>query len=111
MVCYLQPENIIRPLKAAVGEDLLTAYGEGKVVKYRVEDDTYEIKLTWGATLFGKAETFDRVSDGMQDHGWFGSSWLLSLFYGSDKKNDSSQRSRSNSIASLSVRSQSAIDI
>merc|ERR1712038_802003 len=35
MVCYLQPKDIIKPLKAVVGDDVLTPYGNGQVIKYR----------------------------------------------------------------------------
>jgi len=107
MVCYLQPKDVLRPLKAAVTEDVLTLYGEGKVEKYRLEDDMYEIELHHGSKLFAKAEAFDRVSDGFEDQADFGMKWLLRfLFFGSG--NGESQRSRSNSIASVSVISQSS---
>ena len=118
MVCYLQPDSIVRPLKAAVGEDVLTAYGEGKVVRYRLSDNVYIIKLAgWGAMLYAKAETFDRVGDGMQDRdGRFGMSWLLRFFFsGSGSTKPESARSRSNSIVSLgrsaSGRSQSGMSL
>lgn len=108
---YLQPEAIVRPLKAAVGEEALTAYGEGTVEKYNSKEDTYTIKLKgWGAKLYAKAETFDRVRDSMRDKdGPFGMNWLLRFFFSS---NDSKTgegvpaRSRSNSIVSGSGRSQ-----
>jgi len=48
MVCYLQPECVLKPLKAAVGEDLLTAYGKGKVESYDVAHDVYKIVLGGG---------------------------------------------------------------
>lgn len=118
MVCYLQPDSIVRPLKAAVDEDVLTAYGEGKVVRYRLSDNVYIIKLAgWGAMLYAKAETFDRVGDGMQDRdGRFGMSWLLRFFFsGSGSTKPESARSRSNSIVSLgrsaSGRSQSGMSL
>ncbi|CAB9504963.1 expressed unknown protein [Seminavis robusta] len=102
IVCYLQPEFVLRPIKAAVGEDVLTAYGEGVVEKYRVKDDTYQIELKgWhGAKLYAKAETFDRVDDGMQDRGSFGMKWLLDMFFSSDSRGGTVSRSRSNSITS-----------
>lgn len=101
-ICYLQPECIIRPVKAAVGEDVLTAYGEGVVRKYRVKDDTYQILLKhWhNATLFAKAESFDRVDDGMKNQGSFGMKWLLDMFFSSESKSGAITRSRSNSVAS-----------
>ena len=45
MVCYLQPEEIIRPVKAVVGDDVLTPYGNGKLIRYRCDDNLYEILL------------------------------------------------------------------
>ena len=110
MVMYLQPNAIIRPLKAAVGEDALTAYGEGRVEKYDAENNTYVIRLSgWGARLFAKAETFDRVRDSMRDKdGPFGMKWLLEIFFSSSKQEEAEgTRSRSNSVASGSVRSRS----
>jgi len=73
-VCYLQPNQVIRPLKAAVSEDVSTPYGEGKVMRYRLSNDTYEIKLGWGSNtiLYAKADTFDRIDDRLEDKGGFG---------------------------------------
>jgi hypothetical protein len=103
MVCYLQPDHVIRPLKAAVGENVLTAYGDGKVVRYRQSDDFYVINLKgWGATLYAKAETFDRDVDNMNDKpGSFGMTWLFGLLFSSSGRAGSGQRSRSNSVASV----------
>jgi len=107
MVCYLQPEFVVRPIKASVGEDVLTAYGEGKVERYNYDTDTYVIRLSgWNATLYAKGETFDRINDGMQDRdGAFGMNWLLRfLFFTSSTTASSKQesnRSRSNSLVSL----------
>lgn len=100
MVCYLQPEEVIRPIKAAVGDEVLTAYGDGVVERYRIEDDTYQILLKdWhGAKLYAKAECFDRVHD-MQDKASFGMKWIYDMFF-SDSKGGTGTRSRSNSIAS-----------
>lgn len=99
MVCYLQPQDIIRPIKASVGEDVLTAYGDGIVERYRVEDDTYQILLKeWGARLYAKAETFDRVHD-MQAGASFGMKWIYDMFF-SDNKAETGTRSVSNSVAS-----------
>jgi len=110
MVLYLQPEAICRPLKAAVGEDVLTAYGEGVVERYDRENDTYVIKMKgWSARIYAKAETFDRVRDSMRDrHGAFGMDWFLQLFFLSSDSTTQGNRSRSDSVASVastSVRS------
>jgi len=110
MVLYLQPEAISRELKAAVGEDVLTAYGEGLVERYDSKNDTYIIKLNgWNARIYAKAETFDRLRDSMRDRdGPFGMDWLLRFFYLSSDHSNQGTRSRSNSIvsgASTSVRS------
>ena len=104
---YLQPEAIIRPLKAAVGEEALTAYGEGTVEKYNQKTDMYTIKLKgWRAKLYAKAETFDRVRDSMRDKdGPFGMNWLLRFFFSPTDSKASVTRSRSNSLASASGRS------
>lgn len=114
MVCYLQPDFIVRPLKAAVGEDVVTAYGEGKVESYRLADDTYTICFSgWTAKLYAKGgETFDRVANSMQDKdGPFGMNWLLSMLFSSSStvagENHQAPRSRSNSLVSVSARSQS----
>eukprot|EP00547_Thalassionema_nitzschioides_P005819 CAMPEP_0194219164 /NCGR_PEP_ID=MMETSP0156-20130528/25329_1 /TAXON_ID=33649 /ORGANISM="Thalassionema nitzschioides, Strain L26-B" /LENGTH=1176 /DNA_ID=CAMNT_0038948731 /DNA_START=151 /DNA_END=3681 /DNA_ORIENTATION=- len=103
LVCYLQPDSVVRPLKAAVGEEVLTAYGDGKMFKYHIESDTYEIALTgWNAKLYAKAETFDRAGDGTQIRtDTFGINWLLNkLFFSSDKSVPETTRSRSNSVVS-----------
>lgn len=102
MVCYLQPEDVIRPIKAAVGEDVLTAYGDGVVTRYRFEDDTYEIRLKgWnGAKLYAKAERFDRTEDGVHDKGNFGMKWLLDMFFSPHANTGTVTRSRSNSVTS-----------
>jgi hypothetical protein len=103
-VLYLQPDQVIRPLKAAVGEDVSTPYGEGKVLKYRLTDDLYEIKLSWGgAVLYATASTFDRIDDRLEETGGFGMNWILQFFYSrEDGKDSGPQRSRSNSFSMLS---------
>lgn len=103
-VLYLQPDQVIRPLKAAVGEDVSTPYGEGKVMRYRLSDDIYEIKLSWGgAVLYATASTFDRIDDRMEDKGGFGMNWILQFFYSrEDGKDEGPARSRSNSLSMLS---------
>jgi len=102
MILYLQPEAICRELKAAVGEDVLTAYGEGVVEQYDKVNDTYVIKLNgWNARIYSKAETFDRVSDSMRDRdGAFGMDWLLRFFFPQSDATNQAMRSRSNSVVS-----------
>jgi hypothetical protein len=106
MVCYLQPNQVIMPLVAAVGEDVSTPYGEGKVVKYRLSDDVYKIKLTWSnATLYATAKKFDRIDDRMEDKGGFNMNWILQFFYSREENKEvgpPSQHSRSNSFSMLS---------
>jgi len=102
MVCYMQPDCIVSPLKAAVGEDVSTSFGEGKVVYYDRSNDMYRIKLNgWNALLYAKSDTFGRLGEGIQDRdGPFGVNWLLRfLFYSSDAAS-SATRSRSNSLVS-----------
>ena len=84
-----------------MGEEVLTAYGEGHVERYRIKDDVYEIRLTeWhGAKLYAKTDKFDRVNDGIQDVGSFGMKWLLNIFF-SSQSNKATARSRSNSVTS-----------
>lgn len=105
MVCYLQPDSILRPLKAAVGEEVTTSYGEGRVKAFDTTRDVYTIDLVWGAKLYAFADTFDRIGDGIQVRdGSFGVDWLFRfLFF----RSESVSRSRSNSVtsASQSVRS------
>lgn len=103
IVCYLQPDDIVSSLKAAVGEEVFTPYGEGTVERFRLSDGTYRIKLKgWGAILYANAETLDRVNGGEGDRdGPFGMKWLLRfLFFSSDsnKSTSRSQMSRSNSF-------------
>jgi hypothetical protein len=105
MVMYLQADAIVKPLKAAAGEDALTAYGEGTVEKYDISSDTYIIKLKgWGAKLYCKAETFDRVRDSMRDRdASSGMNWLFQFFFSpsSDISIGEGTRTRSNSVASV----------
>ena len=103
-MCYLQPDQVVRQLKAAVGEDVSTKFGDGKVMKYRLSDDKYEIKLTWGgATLYAEAKTFDRIDDRMEYKGGFRMGWILNFFYSREEnKEDGAPRSRSNSFSMLS---------
>eukprot|EP00536_Pseudo-nitzschia_multiseries_P010728 jgi/Psemu1/297650/fgenesh1_pm.337_\ len=102
MILYLQPEAICRELKAAVGEDVLTAYGEGAVERYDKVNDTYIIKLNgWNARIYSKAETFDRLRDSMRDRdGSFGMDWLLRFFFSPSHATNQGLRSRSNSVVS-----------
>ena len=102
MVCYLQPECVIRPLKAAVGEDVLTMFGDGKVMAYDAVRDIYTIQmLNWGAKLYAKGDTFDRVVEGVQERDVpFGVNWLLRLLFFSSSEPPAPSRSRSNSIVS-----------
>lgn len=105
MAMYLQADAIVKPLKAAVGEDALTAYGEGIVETYDISSDTYIIKLKgWGAKLYCKAETFDRVRDSMRDRdASSGVNWLFQYFFAnsSDISIGEGTRTRSNSVASV----------
>lgn len=101
MVCYLQPDCVVRPLKAAVGEDVLTAYGDGTISRYNADTNTYEIMLHgWNAKLYGKAETFDRAGDGIQHRGTiFGI--IFNMLFSSENTQQGTTRSRSNSVASI----------
>jgi hypothetical protein len=114
MVCYLQPENIICPLKAAIGEKVVTRFGEGVITKYRHKDMIYSIELKdCTAMMYARGEDFDRIDnlnecrEGPSEINWF---WRFLLFYNAGEKKvetSGSQRSRSNSVASRkSTRSQ-----
>lgn len=117
IVAYLQPEAIVKPLKAAVGEEVSTPYGEGFVQSYDLKRDIYRVKLAgWGAMLYTKGgESFERLGDGVPDrNGPFGVNWLLRfLFYTGNRDTPSNQsvgtRSRSNSVSSVRSRSNSAV--
>lgn len=100
MVCYLQPECIVKPLKAAVGEDVSTPYGEGNVLAYDLRRDIYTIGFTeWTARLYCTGDKFERAGDSVPDRdGPFGVNWLLRFFFSSDSS--AGTRSRSNSVAS-----------
>jgi len=104
MLCYLQPKDILRPLKASVNDYVITLFGNGKLVNFRAKDDTYEIELGWGAKLYASAESFDRDNSGDDEIGsGFGIDWMRRLFFRSEnlaRGGSQQQRSRSNSIAS-----------
>jgi hypothetical protein len=96
MVCYLQPESVIRPLKAAVGEEVLTPYGEGKVCRYNPASDIYMIELLWNAKLYARGDAFDRVGEGVHhSEERFGVDWLFRFLFFRPEA-----RSRSNSVVS-----------
>jgi len=115
LVCYLQPRDVLRPLKASVNDIVLTQYGDGKLTRFRAKDDRYEIELSWGAKLYAQAESFDRDNSGDEVRGArFGVDWVFNLFFSADnnvrggggsqstsQRGGSQQRSRSNSIASV----------
>ena len=115
MVCYLQPECVVRPLKAAVGEEVLTLFGTGTVERYDSTRDMYTIALDWRAKLYAKPDTFERVGDGIQERdGPFGVNWLLRLLFFSPAAGAGAAgsiptpRSRSNSfVSTLSQKSKS----
>jgi hypothetical protein len=106
MVCYLQPDAVIMPLKAAVGDEVVTPYGEGTVTKFRLEDHMYEIQLssqqlslslsggassttTTGTTpantpttLYCQAECLTRLDNNKRQQdsdGYFGMDWFLRI--------------------------------
>eukprot|EP00586_Coscinodiscus_wailesii_P001693 CAMPEP_0172486202 /NCGR_PEP_ID=MMETSP1066-20121228/14668_1 /TAXON_ID=671091 /ORGANISM="Coscinodiscus wailesii, Strain CCMP2513" /LENGTH=1174 /DNA_ID=CAMNT_0013251999 /DNA_START=498 /DNA_END=4019 /DNA_ORIENTATION=+ len=116
MACYLQPGSIVQPLKACVGEEVLTPFGEGIVRGYRREDNIYRIQLGEWGQLYAHGERFDRVygssgRDEIAGRGGDGggiSKWLLRyLWFGGGKEEEEGEevvnRSRSNSVVSLSV--------
>lgn len=109
MVCYMQPRDVLRPLKASVNDNVLTLYGNGKVVKFRPKDDTYEIELCWGAKLFATADSLERATLNEKEKAFLGMSWVLKFFFSSenDIKGESQKRSRSNSMASARTTSSS----
>jgi hypothetical protein len=45
IMCFLQPECVLLPLKATVGEDVLTPVREGKVLRYDAVQHKYTILL------------------------------------------------------------------
>jgi len=120
LVCYLQPKDVLRPLKAAVNDEVLTQYGNGDLVKYRVKDDVYEIDLVWGSRLYAKAEAFDR-DFGREEKEGFGIDWVFRLFFSTENSvkgggvsggtvaagGSRRSRSRSNSIQRSRSRSDS----
>jgi hypothetical protein len=108
MVCYLQPECVLRPLKAAATEDVFTLFGVGTVEGYDMKRDIYTITLNWNAKLYAKPDTFDRVGEGIQERdGPFGVNWLLRLlfFKPSLTVEANPPRSRSNSLSGMSQKS------
>ena len=111
IVAYLQPDAIVKPLKAAVGEEVTTPYGEGNVISYDARGDVYRVKLSgWNAILYTKGgEAFERIGDGVPDrNGPFGVNWLLGfLFYPGQQSVGT--RSRSNSVSSVKSRTNSVV--
>jgi hypothetical protein len=110
ITAYLQPEEIVKPLKAAVGDAVTTPYGEGQVQSYDTKTDVYRVQLSgFNATLYTKGgESFERLGYGAPDiNGDFGVNWLLSFFYASDSSVGT--RSRSNSTSSVMSRGSSAL--
>jgi hypothetical protein len=110
MLCYLQPESIVRPLKGAMGEDVSTAYGEGRILRYDKDKDVYCIQLSgWDALLYAKGDRFEPVGDGVQDRdGSFGVNWLLRFLFSSSTSGNGGAavskgtRSRSDSVSGAS---------
>lgn len=97
MVCYLQPEAIVRPLQASVGDEVVTPFGEGVLDSYNEQSEMYLVRLSWGARLY--TTTLDRSGDGTQMRdGSFGVDWIFNLFFRKD--GSLGARSRSNSIVS-----------
>ncbi|KAL3945578.1 MAG: hypothetical protein SGBAC_000318 [Bacillariaceae sp.] len=107
MAMYLQADAIARPIKGSIGEDALTAYGEGTIEKYDASRDMYAIRLKgWGAKLYCKAEKFDRVRDSSRDRDASSNvGWLFDYFFSSraDNLGEVGTRTRSNSLTSASV--------
>jgi hypothetical protein len=106
LVCYLQPESVLRSVKAACGERVLTPYGEGKVSSFDPLSNRYTITLSWNAKLYATGSSFDRVSDGVVPvtGSVSGVDWLFNFLFFRPET-----RSRSNSVVSgtQSTRSQS----
>jgi hypothetical protein len=98
MICYLQAADVLRPLKAAVLDSVMTPFGEGTVVKYRSADNMYEIQLPWNAQLFAKPELFQRKKINKEEKGGF--SWVFRFLFSDNRMKISkdNMRSRSNSI-------------
>jgi len=61
MVCYLESSAICCPIIASVGEKVTTPWGYGIVQKYRLEDNIYEVQLSWNATLFTCGDDLCRI--------------------------------------------------
>ena len=101
LVCYLQPEYIVRPVKAKCGDRVVSPYGEGEVYHYNPCSDVYSITLTkWNARLYGCGNAFDRINDGAAPTSGSvsGVDWLFNFWF--FRPPDSSTRSRSNSVVS-----------
>ncbi len=67
LVCYLQPSSIIKPLKACVGDAVVTWFGEGDVVKYRTGTELvgreFVVKMSWGAVLYCGEDGFEVLDE------------------------------------------------
>lgn len=97
LVCYLQPDAIVRPLQASVGDDVVTPYGDGILDLYDTESAVYLVRLSWGARLYTNA--LDRAGDGTQMRdGSYTVDWIFNLFF--RKEAAIGARSRSNSLVS-----------
>jgi len=86
MKMYLQPDMIVKRIKAAVGDGVVSPYGEGEVLKYRAgarEEERFIVELgSWGI-LFCGSEGIDRMETGRDIGGLGGglAGWLSSLWF------------------------------
>ena len=101
LVCYLQPESIVRSVNAQCGDRVVSPYGEGEVYHYNPLNDIYSILLTkWNARLYACGNSFDRINDGVAPASGSvsGVDWLFNfLFF---RPPEAATRSRSNSVVS-----------
>jgi hypothetical protein len=101
LVCYLQPESIVRPVKAIRGDRVVSPYGVGEVFDYNPSNDIYTILLKeWNAKLYGCGNSFDRINDGVAPASGSvsGVDWLFNFWF--FRPPESTTRSRSNSVVS-----------
>ena len=57
---YLQPDCVLGRIKASVGDQVITPYGEGVVLKFKEEEKTFVVELGWGVMFCGE-ESIDKI--------------------------------------------------
>ncbi|GMH88886.1 hypothetical protein TL16_g11292 [Triparma laevis f. inornata] len=96
LTCYLNPKAILKPIKVVEGDDVFTHWGEGVVQRYRQSDGMFEVKLSWGATVYSLEADIEKEKDREKVKGLGG--WISSWFVRAPPPEPSRRRTRTLSI-------------